>query len=111
MNDAPPPWFPREIDVKTVASAHVDTFVRDRLAPLEEWPEMRFDLPELQYPARVNVGCVLADGPLAEGQAGRVAVIGGETIWTYGELNQQSRSDRSCIVRGPRTCAGKCRYL
>ncbi len=75
--------------MKTVASAHVDTFVRDRLPPLEEWPEMRFDLPELQYPARVNVGCVLADGPLAEGQAGRVAVIGGETIWTYGELNQQ----------------------
>ncbi len=31
-------------------TAHVDTFARDRLPPPDEWPELRFDLPELRYP-------------------------------------------------------------
>jgi 2-aminobenzoate-CoA ligase len=28
-------------------SAHVDTFARDKLPPFDQWPELRFDLPEL----------------------------------------------------------------
>ena len=29
-------------------SAHLDTFCRDRLPPQDQWPEFRFDLPELE---------------------------------------------------------------
>jgi 2-aminobenzoate-CoA ligase len=36
------------------ATAHLDTFVRDRLPPREQWPVFYFDLPELRYPERVN---------------------------------------------------------
>ena len=32
-------------------SAHIDTFARDNLPPREAWPALRFDLPELRYPA------------------------------------------------------------
>ena len=31
-----------------------DSFVRDRLPPPELQPEFLFDLPELQYPERLN---------------------------------------------------------
>ena len=51
-------------------SGHVDTFARDNLPPREQWPEFKFDLPELQYPERLN--CVTAMGrPLGRGRAGR----------------------------------------
>ena len=42
-------------------SAHVDTFARDHLPPPEDWPELRFDLPELRYPARLNCAVELLD--------------------------------------------------
>ena len=35
-------------------SGHVDSFARDNLPPRELWPEFKFDLPELQYPERLN---------------------------------------------------------
>ena len=40
-------------------SAHVDRFVLERLPPPEQQPEFRFDLPELQYPPRLNAGVEL----------------------------------------------------
>ena len=43
------------------ASAHVDTFARDNLPPREQWPEFLFDLPELQYPERLNCVTELLD--------------------------------------------------
>ena len=35
-------------------TGHVDTFARDNLPPREQWPEFKFDLPELQYSERLN---------------------------------------------------------
>jgi 2-aminobenzoate-CoA ligase len=43
------------------ASAHVDTFARDHLPPAEQWPELLFDLPGTQYPARLNCVAELLD--------------------------------------------------
>ena len=42
-------------------SAHLDTFCRDRLPPPDQWPEFRFDLPELNYPERLNCAVELLD--------------------------------------------------
>ena len=28
-------------------TAHVDTFARDHLPPIDEWPEFLFDLPDV----------------------------------------------------------------
>ena len=41
-------------------SAHTDTFCRDNLPPGDQWPELRFDLPELRYPDRLNCGDAIA---------------------------------------------------
>ena len=70
-------------------SAHVDTFARDHLPPLDEWPELVFDLPELQYPARLNCVAELLDRHVAEGRGERRAILGGQHAWTYAGLQRQ----------------------
>jgi 2-aminobenzoate-CoA ligase len=40
-------------------TGHVDTFVRDNLPPRDQWPELRFTLPELQFPGRYNASSIL----------------------------------------------------
>lgn len=40
-------------------SVQADRFVHDRLPPREQWPHMRYDLPELQIPAQANLVDVL----------------------------------------------------
>ncbi|MER6031500.1 AMP-binding protein [Streptomyces sp. NPDC001851] len=64
-------------------SAHVDTFARDHLPPPHEWPELRFDLPELHYPDRLNCAAALLDHADA---ARPVFHTPDGPSWTYGEL-------------------------
>ncbi|MFH8801272.1 AMP-binding protein [Streptomyces sp. NPDC017936] len=71
------------------ASAHVDTFARDHLPPPDQWPELRFDLPELRYPRRLNCAAELLTGP----DPGRpVFHTPAGPSWTYGDL--RARVDR-----------------
>lgn len=56
-------------------SAHIDTFARDHLPPLEEWPELLLeDNPDVAYPARLNCAAALVDDRVAEGNGDRVAL-------------------------------------
>ncbi|MFE0821004.1 AMP-binding protein [Streptomyces sp. NPDC058847] len=70
-------------------SGHADTFARDHLPPPEQWPELRFDLPELRYPARLNCATELLTGPPDDRPVFRTA--SGDR-WTYGQL--RARVDR-----------------
>ncbi|MER5195450.1 AMP-binding protein [Streptomyces sp. NPDC002755] len=70
-------------------SAHVDTFARDHLPPPGHWPDLRFDLPELDYPDRVNCAVELLGHAAAERP---VFHTGSGPSWTYGEL--RTRVDR-----------------
>ncbi|MEO6500780.1 MAG: AMP-binding protein [Jatrophihabitantaceae bacterium] len=67
-------------------SAHVDTFCRDNLPPQEQWPDFRFDLPELRYPQRLNCAAALLDDVVAEHGADRPALHSAQESWSYGEL-------------------------
>jgi 2-aminobenzoate-CoA ligase len=71
--------------VRTV-TAHIDTFVRDRLPPPQAQPEFLFDLPELQYPERLNAAVELID----KGDPQALAVINDSGRWTYGEMRDLS---------------------
>src|SRR5260370_5996466 len=77
-------------------SAHADTFCRDNLPPLQLWPELRFDLPELRYPDRLNCAQALLDATIARYGADRPALRTAAGTWTYGELlrhaNQAARA-------------------
>jgi 2-aminobenzoate-CoA ligase len=67
-------------------SAHVDTFCRDRLPAPELWPELIFELPELQYPDRLNAATALLDGAVQRWGADRRCLLSPTESWTYGEL-------------------------
>jgi 2-aminobenzoate-CoA ligase len=76
-------------------SAHTDTFCRDNLPPRDLWPELRFDLPELRYPDRLNCAQALLDVTIARYGADRPALRTPTETWTYGDLlrhaNQAAR--------------------
>ncbi|MBA3512679.1 AMP-binding protein [Sphingomonas sp.] len=63
-----------------------DSFVRDRLPPSELLPEFHFDLPELQYPERLNAAAEL----LAGGEPDALAVVNAHGRWNYAELDKLS---------------------
>jgi 2-aminobenzoate-CoA ligase len=63
-------------------SSHIDLFCRDHLPPREQWPQVQFDLPELQYPHRLNAAQVLATAAPDD----RPCVRGSGEEWTYGQL-------------------------
>jgi 2-aminobenzoate-CoA ligase len=79
-------------------SAHVDTFCRDHLPPPDQWPEMPFDLPELQYPSRLNAASTLLDATIESHGAGRAGVSGGGTAWTYGRLRERANQVASMLT-------------
>ena len=80
------------------ASAHVDTFARDRLPPPEALPEFVFDLPELQFPPRLNCAAELLDRAVAEGRGGRLCIQGAGVRWTYAELQAQANRIANVLV-------------
>jgi len=81
-------------------SAHLDQFARQHLPPADQWPDLVFDLPELQYPARLNCVAEILDKAVAGGAGGRLALRGDGVNWTYAELQQQV--DRIVnVLRGP----------
>jgi 2-aminobenzoate-CoA ligase len=67
-------------------SAHLDTFARDNLPPRTEWPDFRFDLPELAYPDRVNCVSELLDRWIASGDGGRPCLISAKETLSYAQL-------------------------
>ncbi|WP_198928852.1 AMP-binding protein [Maricaulis sp. W15] len=67
-------------------TGHLDPFTRDRLPPREQWPDFRFDLAGLDYPARLNCGADLLDGAVAKGWGERMAVHCGDCSLSYAEL-------------------------
>ncbi|MBX3702267.1 MAG: AMP-binding protein [Steroidobacteraceae bacterium] len=68
----------------------MDTFAKDRLPPQEQWPRLHFDLPELQYPARLNCATVLLDDAIAEGHGDRPAILADAGAVSYRELLAQA---------------------
>jgi 2-aminobenzoate-CoA ligase len=77
-------------------SAYVDGFARASLPPPEEWPDFLFELPELQYPERLNCVAELLDATAARGWGDRTALFGAHGRWTYADLRE--RVDRIAHV-------------
>jgi 2-aminobenzoate-CoA ligase len=71
-------------------TAHLDTFAGDNLPPHKAWPEFVFDLPELQYPGRLNAAKSLLD-EIAAGEGGdRPSVYTNEGVWSYRDLLERA---------------------
>lgn len=79
-------------------TSHVDGFARERLPPPHLWPEFRFDLPELQYPERLNCGVTLLDDAIREGHGERVALYSDSAVWTYSQLLDRTNRIANVLV-------------
>ena len=69
-------------------SAHIDTFSRDRLPPMAQWPEMNVHFHN--YPDRLNVAVELTDKMVERGFGDHTALIGNGRRRTYKELTDWS---------------------
>jgi 2-aminobenzoate-CoA ligase len=88
------------------ATGHADTFAEDRLPPAELMPELRFDLPELHYPAMLNAVEYLLDRHVERGEGERRCIVApGGARWTYAQLqhaaNQVARVLREDVAFEP----------
>jgi 2-aminobenzoate-CoA ligase len=79
-------------------SAHVDTFARDRLPPIEQQPEFLFELPELQLPERLNCASELLDRWVNSGHGDRLCIQGSGVRWSYAELQAQANRIAHVLV-------------
>jgi 2-aminobenzoate-CoA ligase len=70
----------------TAATAHLDTFVRDRLPPADRQPEFLFERPELNYPEQLNAAAEL----LGAGADDAIAVLNDTGRWTYKAMRDLS---------------------
>jgi 2-aminobenzoate-CoA ligase len=79
-------------------SAHVDTFTRDNLPPLDQWPDLLLDRPEFQYPEYLNAGVELTDRMVERGFGDHTALIGNGRRRTYKELADWSNRLAHALV-------------
>ena len=67
-------------------TAHRDTFARDHLPPQTEWPEFIFELPEFDFPERLNCATQLLDRAIAKAWGDRPCIVTDDSVWTYADL-------------------------
>ncbi|MCA1735274.1 MAG: AMP-binding protein [Actinobacteria bacterium] len=81
-------------------SAHVDTFTRDNLPPLEQWPEMNWGLDMLAYPSQLNCSVELLVKAVDRGWGNRPCTMSAEgaVAYTYIELNEVSNQIANVLV-------------
>ena len=80
-------------------SAHVDTFCRDHLPPVDLWPRMDFSsLPELAYPPQLNCATELQDKMVQAGHGDRTAFLFPGGRWTYRDVLEMSNRIAHVLV-------------
>ena len=77
-------------EAPTGKTAHVDTFVRDRLPRPEHWPTLLYDLSELDYAPQTNVVTELLDNHIASGRGSQPVLRIESGDWTYEELRDKA---------------------
>lgn len=70
-------------------SAQPDHFVHDRLPPRGQWPELRYDLPELVIAPQANLVQALFDQAEQAGHGDRPLLRGPGRGWTYREARAE----------------------
>ena len=77
-------------------SAHTDTFTRDNLPPVDQWPD--FLLDDFDYPDKLNAGYELTDAMVAKGFSDNTALIGNGRKRTYKELTDWTNRLANALV-------------
>ncbi|HWK44014.1 MAG TPA: AMP-binding protein [Stellaceae bacterium] len=80
---------PASAHLLAAETCHIDTWARDRLPPVEQWPVMLFDLPDVRYPERLNAAVELLDRMVDAGRADKPCLLTLTETWTYRQLQQK----------------------
>ncbi|MFZ2649421.1 MAG: benzoate-CoA ligase family protein [Burkholderiaceae bacterium] len=80
-------------------TSHIDGFAREHLPPPGLLPEFLFDLPELQFPAQLNVASELLDRWVDAGQGDRPCLRGQGIVWTYAQLQREANQIAHVLVQ------------
>ena len=81
-----------------MSSAHIDTFARDNLPPIDQQPQFLFDLPELQFPEQLNCATELLDRHILEGNGSRICIRAPGLSWTYADLQDKANRIANVLV-------------
>jgi len=81
------------------ASGHIDTFARDNLPPQGQWPEFRFDMPELRYGDRLNCVTKFLDRWVAAGEGNRPCLFSPSESLTYAQLSERVNRIANVLTR------------
>ncbi len=81
-----------------MSSAHIDTFARDNLPPVDQQPQFIFDLPELQFPTHLNCATELLDRHIAQGNGRRICIQAAGLSWTYADLQDKANRIANVLV-------------
>jgi 2-aminobenzoate-CoA ligase len=87
-----------ETRTQPAATAHVDDFCDRNLPPRELWPQVVFDLPELQYPERLNAATELLDKAVERGWGDRTVFHFNGSTWTYRQLLERANQIAHVLV-------------
>lgn len=79
-------------------TAHVDTFAAEHLPPVEQQPQFLFELPELQFPERLNCAVELLDRHVSEGRGERLCIQAPGIRWTYAQLQEKANRIANVLV-------------
>ncbi|MBV8371998.1 MAG: AMP-binding protein, partial [Candidatus Eremiobacteraeota bacterium] len=79
-------------------TGHVDTFAEDRLPSPDAMPQLKFDLPALQYPEKLNAAEWLLDRQVEAGNGDRRCMLAPGVAWTYAELQRTSNAIAAVLV-------------
>src|SRR3954467_5446334 len=80
-------------------SGHVDTFTRDNLPPLDQWPAFKFRLQELHYLEQLNCVTHWVDRWVEAGQGDRPCLLSPSETLTYAELNERVNRIANVVTR------------
>lgn len=80
-------------------TAHIDTFAADHLPPVELQPQFVFDLPQLQFPERMNCVTELLDKHVAQGRGDRLCIQAPGLRWTYAQLQAKANQIANVLTR------------
>ena len=79
-------------------SAHLDTFTRDNLPPVDQWPSFNEQWLAEHYPDRLNCAVELLDGTISRLGGAGCAVTDGEKSWSYDELADRVQRTANVLV-------------
>jgi 2-aminobenzoate-CoA ligase len=77
-------------------TGHTDTFTRDRLPPMEDWPVLKLD--GFDYPEWLNIAVELTDRMVEKGFGDHVALIGNGRSRTYKELTDWTNRIANALI-------------